>query len=70
MNAASSWPRDSLPLVMILSTVCPVTQKVDSHFLAPFGSNILKYLDPRIIYFNFVEIFGPPGTEISDFGPH
>ena len=29
-----------------------------------------NYLDSRIIYFNFVEIFGPPGTKISDiFGP-
>ena len=34
--------------------------------------NISKYLDLRIIYFNFAEIFGPPGTKNSEiyiFGP-
>ena len=36
----------------------------------PPGPNISKYLDPRIIYFNFAEIFGSPGTKISEiFGP-
>ena len=30
------------------------------------GPNILKYLDPRIIYFNFAETFGPPGTKNSE----
>ena len=39
------------------------------NFSSP-GPNISKYLDPRIVYFNFVEIFGPPRTKISDiFGP-
>ena len=38
----------------------PVTRKVDPQFLVPPSRNILKYLDPQIVYFNFVEIFGPP----------
>ena len=47
-----------------------VTRKMDPPFLVPPGPNISKYLDPRIIYFNFTEIFGPPGTKISEiFGP-
>ena len=29
-------------------------------FLVPPGPNLSKYLDPQIIYFNFVETFGTP----------
>ena len=48
----------------------PVTLKVDPSYLVPPGPNISKYLDPRIIYFNFTEMFEPPGTKISElFGP-
>ena len=32
----------------------------------PSDPNISKYLDPWIIYFNLAEIFGPPGTKISE----
>ena len=50
--------------------VGPVTRKLDPLILVLPGPNILKYLDPRIICFNFDEIFGPPGTKFSDiFGP-
>ena len=56
----SAW-RTDFPL-----TPGPVTRKPDPPFLVPPGPNISKYLDPRIIYFNFVEIFGPPGTKISE----
>ena len=39
-------------------------------FLVPLNPNMLKYLEPQIIYFNLVEIFGLHGTKISDiFGP-
>ena len=31
------------------------------------GPNISKYLDPRIAYFNFAEIFEPPRTKISEY---
>ena len=34
-----------------------VTRKPDPPFLVSPGPNISKYLDPRIIYFNFAEIF-------------
>ena len=46
-----------------------VMRKVDPPYLVPPDSNISKYLGPRIIYFNFAEIFGSPGTKISEFGP-
>ena len=46
-----------------------VTQKVEPIF-SSFNPKISKYLDPRIIYFNSVEVFGPPGTKVSGiFGP-
>ena len=34
------------------------------------GPNILKYLDPRIIYFNFAETFGPPEQKILKYLDH
>ena len=67
---------DSHAMVMGHPTQVIGLQSVSCHvksgppiFSSP-GPNISKYLDPRIIYFNFVEIFGHPGTKISDiFGP-
>ena len=34
------------------------------------GPNISKYLDPRITYFNFAEIFGPPELKFLNYLDH
>ena len=49
--------------------VWPVTRNRTPHFWFPV--QIYRNIwTPRIIYFNFAEIFGPPGTKISEiFGP-
>ena len=61
---------DSQNLINVVLMQGTVTQKVDPPYLVPPGPNISKYLDPRIIYFKLAEIFGPPGTKISElFGP-
>ena len=47
-----------------------VTRKPDPPFLVPPVQIYQNIWTPRIIYFNFAEIFGPPGTKISElFGP-
>ena len=47
-----------------------VTRKPDPPFLVPPVQIYRNIWTPRIIYFNFAEIFGPPGTKISEiFGP-
>ena len=39
-------------------------------FLVPPVQICRNIWNPQIVYFNFVEIFGPPGTKFSDiFGP-
>ena len=45
-------------------------KKTGPPFLVPPGPNILKYLDPRIIYFNFAEIFGPPEQKFLKYLDH
>ena len=42
-------------------------QKVDPPYLVLPSPNISKYLNLRIIYFNFAEIFGPPELKFLNY---
>ena len=45
-------------------------EKWTPHFWFPPVQMYRNIWTPRIIYFNFTEIFGPPGTKVSEiFGP-